>query len=182
MKHTLLVLGAALFMFACNNGKEGTNTTTTSTTTTDTIAKPVVPGSQNPSVDNIAIPIDTGSAWIRSYHQKVGFRDSAQNGLKVSFMLDANALRKYLNDSQNVTKLDIYLAQNPTSTTLVYIGAVDSTDAKTKEVFYVERPYYKTTDAQRTKPMALDMTSPCPQCLDRMRAINAPDIDKKKAK
>ena len=78
-------------------------------------------------------------------------------------------LRDYLNDSTNVTMLNVYIAQKNTTDELkiIFIGAVDSvgTDGDT---FYVEKAIHKASDNNN---YVLDHTSPCPKCEERIAIL-----------
>lgn len=109
------------------------------------------------------VPLDSANVWIRNYHRALGSADQPMIGL--SFMLDANVLREYLQEHAEVAKLDVYLAKpNDTTITVVYIPAVAETLGDS--VVYKENP---VTVPGLPGEYALDHALPCPVCVDRIK-------------
>jgi hypothetical protein len=92
-------------------------------------------------------------------------------------MLNANALREYLNNNPDIRTLNVYLSKNEpgpmlsNSMNLTYIGAIDSL-GENDTTYNVERPYFKDGDST---PYFLNHSFPCPTCVDRIEAYTAPN-------
>lgn len=112
---------------------------------------------------NTLISLTDANNLIDNYHNYVDARHDSTQAL--SFMLDANMLREYLNSDSSLEKLDIYLARTNREPDgqmrLVYIGArnVSTTDSP----MYEEIPI--VIDGAENM---LDHALPCPKC-DRER-------------
>lgn len=169
MKKILLVLAVTAAFVSCeekNNGKE---------TKTDTVQKDNnIPPSA--CFDSTLIPLSDADVLIYNYNQYL--RNVLHEPLAhSSFMLNAKALREYLNSNPDLATLNVYLAKTDTgmmtdtSMTLVYIGAVDSLGAN-DTMYNVEKPYYKPNETNT--PYLLDHSFPCPVCIDRIEAYNPP--------
>ena len=113
-------------------------------------------------IDASCMPLDTAKAMIKRYDDSTKSKDSivlpGQMPRRMTFMLNASAIRQYLNKDTSIGKLDVYLTMTDSGMSAVYIGAVDSLGE------WVEHPYYKSNDPGHLAPMVLDLTLPCPVC------------------
>ena len=152
MQKTLLVLllAATVIIASCSQSKDNGNTKPHHDTAV--------------ALDsNDVVPLDSANAWIQNYHRAL--RSSDQPMIGLSFMLDANVLRQYLNDNPDIAKLDVYMARpNDTAITVVYIPAVAIPQGDS--VVYEEHP---VTLPGMPGEYALDHALPCPVCADRIK-------------
>ncbi len=151
---------------SCNNNTADQTASTGGATT----SQQTPPLAELNDIERVCIPVDTANERIGRYHHYLDLKKNHDTHL--SFMLDAAALRQYLDNYKDITKLDVYLAFTKDSQmTLVYVGAKDSLvlgpnkDTVSK---YAEIPYYKPKDVKHKEPQAFDRTLPCPDC-DRIR-------------
>lgn len=173
MKQTIIALLAIVLLAACRQNAEEAKTAT-DVTMTETV--------EGPSYEHLYISEGAGDTLIQNYHKYL--RESLgidSNGLltqDLSFMIDAQKLKNYLDAHPDIKMLDIYLARTkPDATgsmTLVYVGAKDSIvnqgDGEI-DTFYVEQVHYKSSDPEHKNPKVMDHVYPCPTCDDRIHAI-----------
>lgn len=170
MKKILLVLAVTTAFVSCeekNHGKELKN---------DVEKKEYSNPVASPCFDSTLIPLSDADVLINNYNEYL--RNIQKEPLAhSSFMLNAKALREYLNSNPDLATLNVYLAKTDTgmmtdtSMTLVYIGAVDSLGAD-NITYNVEKPYYKPNEP--AVPYLLDHSFPCPVCIDRIKAYKPP--------
>lgn len=118
----------------------------------------------------VAIPLSVADSLIGNYHnyRLHQLHDSVETEASLghsAFMLNANALREYLDQHPDYVTLNVYLAKSSstpvdTDFTLVYIGARDSAGVN------VEQPLMLPDHPDQTYMM--DRSMPCPKC-DRIR-------------
>ncbi|MCB9044664.1 MAG: hypothetical protein H6550_00860 [Chitinophagales bacterium] len=175
MKQTLIALLALLMLASCEQKAEETGNAS------KTSADNTIKEGEEPSYYSFTETRTAADTLIQRYHDTLVARANACNGPddpkitfkdlapKTSFMINANMLRDYLNDSTNVTMLNVYIAQKNTTDELkiIFIGAVDSvgTDGDT---FYVEKAIHKASDNNN---YVLDHTLPCPKCEERIAIL-----------
>lgn len=174
MKQTLIALIGLFMLASCEQKNDGAVTNNNAVTTMNDKAG-------EPSYYGFTESRNWADTLIQRYHDtlvaranackdpkapKITFDDLAP---KTSFMIDANMLRDYLNDSAHITKLDVYIAQHSTTDELriVLVGAVDSigNDGFT---YNVEKPIHKEGDNHN---YVLDHTVPCPTCQERIAIL-----------
>ena len=179
MKQTIIALLAIVLLAACQQNAEQAKTTT------DVITPETVEG---PSYEHLYISEGAGDTLIQNYHKYM--RESLgidSNGLltqDLSFMIDAQKLKNYLDAHPDIKMLDIYLARTtPDATgsmTLVYVGAkdsiVDQGDGET-DTFYVEQAHYKSSDPEHNNPQVMDHAYPCPTCEARIRVFGRSHVN-----
>lgn len=172
MEKLFTVLVSMVLLASCGQTETGktdktvSDTTLTQSTETTTDAKTGIKtenmvaepaGSKTrdiPGIDAILILESEANDKIQRYHKSIGLKNN--NNQNVSFMLDANLLRAYLDQNTNISKLDVYLAQESDGKmTLVYVGGKDSSG------YVVEVPYYKPN---QTAKYVFDHAMPCPTC------------------
>lgn len=170
MKQTIIALLAIVLLAACRQNTEQAKTATDVTRTeTD----------EAPSYEHLYISEGKGDTLIQNYHrylrESLGIDTNQLLTQHLSFMIDAQKLRNYLDAHHDIKKLDIYLARTtPDATgamTLVYVGAKDSiVDQGDGEIdtFYVEQVHYKSSDPEHNHPQVMDHVVPCPRC-ERVR-------------
>lgn len=120
-------------------------------------------GEHHVDYNGTLISLTEANNLIDNYHHYVDARHDSTQAL--SFMLDANMLREYLNSDSSLEKLDIYLARTNRDADgqmrLVYIGA--------RNISTTDTPMYKeipiVIDGAENM---LDHALPCPKC-DRDR-------------
>lgn len=173
MKQTIIALLAIVLLAACQqNTEEAKTATDVITTETD----------EGPSYEHLYISESAGNTLIQNYHkylrESLGIDTNELLDRQLSFMIDAQKLRNYLDAHHDIKMLDIYLARTtPDATgsmTLVYVGAkdsiVDQGDGET-DTFYVEQAHYKSSDPEHNHPQVMDNVYPCPTCQDRVQVI-----------
>jgi hypothetical protein len=122
-------------------------------------------------IDSVLIPLESADVLIYNYHQYKTKVLKEPMGYS-SFILNANALREYLNSNPDIVNLDVYLAKKDTcgmtdtSMSLVYIGGIDSAG------YDVEKVYTKPGDQKQSYFM--DQVMPCPVCEKRISAYTPP--------
>ncbi len=173
MKQTIIALLATVLLAACQqNTEEAKTATDVITPETD----------EAPSYEHLYISEGEGDTLIQNYHkylrESLGIDTNELHTQSLSFMIDAQKLRNYLDAHHDIKMLDIYLARTtPDATgsmTLVYVGAKDSlVDQEDGEIdtFYVEQAHYKSSDPEHEHPQVMDHAFPCPTCEDRIRVF-----------
>ena len=169
MKKTLMILAIASVFISCTQNENSSNTAVTGKDST-------VNPPPSTSLDSTLIPLASADTLIYNYNEYLEniIHDSLSYS---SFMLNANALREYLNSNPEIATLNIYLGKNDrgtmkeTSMNLVYIGAIDSPGAD-GVTYNVEKPYYRSGDM--STPYFLNHSFPCPTCVDRIEAYKPP--------
>lgn len=177
MKQTIIALLAIVLLAACQqNAEEAKTATDVITTETDEV----------PSYEHLYISEGAGDTLIQNYHkylrESLGIDTNQLLDRQLSFMIDAQKLKNYLDAHPDIKMLDIYLARTtPDATgsmTLVYAGAKDSiVDQGNGEIdtFYVEQPHYKSSDLEHNHPQVMDYARPCPVCGDRIKLHQPPN-------
>ena len=129
-------------------------------------------GDEPLAMDSVLIPMDSAERLIYNYYEyKIKILKEPKG--YSSFILNANALREYLNANHDVQYLNVYLgkkekgAMTDTSLTLIYIGGIDSSG------YDVEVPYVKPSDIKQSKYL-MDQAMPCPVCEKKIREYNPP--------
>lgn len=173
MKQTIIALLAIVLLAACQQNAEQAKTATdVITTETDEV----------PSYEHLYISEGAGDTLIQNYHkylrESLGIDSNELLTQDLSFMIDAQKLRNYLDAHHDIKMLDIYLARTtPDATgsmTLVYVGAKDSIVAQEDgetDTFYVEQVHYRSSDRGHEHPQVMDHAFPCPTCEARIRVF-----------
>lgn len=173
MKQTIIALLAIVLLAACQQNADEAKTATD-------VTRPET--NEVPSYEHLYISEGAGDTLIQNYHkylrESLGIDTSELLDRQLSFMIDAQKLRNYLDAHHDIKMLDIYLARTtPDATgsmTLVYVGAKDSiVDQEDGEIdtFYVEQAHYKSSDPGHEHPQVMDHAFPCPTCEDRIRVF-----------
>lgn len=129
-----------------------------------------------PCIDSVLIPLERAEVLMYNYKQYKTKVLNEPNGYS-SFILNAAALRVYLNNNPDIVNLDVYLAKRDTlgmtdtSMSLVYIGGIDSAG------YDVEKVYRKPGDPMQTEYF-MDQVMPCPVCEQRIRIYTPPNSGK----
>lgn len=179
MKQTIIALLAIVLLAACRqNAEEAKTATDVITTETD----------EGPSYEHLYISEGKGDTLIQNYHkylgESLGIDSNELLTQDLSFMIDAQKLKNYLDAHPDIKMLDIYLARTrPDATgsmTLVYVGAkdsiVDQGDGET-DTFYVEQAHYKSSDPGHEHPQVMDNVFPCPTCDDRIHVLGGSPVN-----
>lgn len=173
MKQTIIALLAIVILAACQQNAEKTET-----------ANDVVMREEGEalSYEHLYISEGAGDTLIQNYHkylrESLGIDSNELLTQDLSFMIDAQKLRNYLDAHHDIKMLDIYLARTtPDATgsmTLVYVGAkdslVDEGEGET-DTFYVEQAHYRSSDPVHNHPQVMDNAFPCPTCEERIRVF-----------
>ncbi|MCB0699995.1 MAG: membrane lipoprotein lipid attachment site-containing protein [Chitinophagales bacterium] len=161
MKRTLIALTAILFLAACQQKTEEAKTDNEVSTTMNE------EGGVNPALQEALIPEQEGNNMIQAYHDYLinneGISREDLQEKHLSFLINAEALRSYLNDNPTYTDMVFYLAMDgEQKLTLVYIGAErDSMNV------IVEKPFVGPDGSN----YLFDRAYPCPTC-DRISVHN----------
>lgn len=118
MKNTLILSAFAALLFAScgeanNNTKEETSTTTSKQTLLEDTDSTTVP-------NGVFIPIAEANTMIKSYLNSVNY--PSQDSSLHSLIVDANALRAYLNSNTSITKVKLMFAHTQAAITEGYCG------------------------------------------------------------
>ncbi len=118
MKNTLILSAFAALLFAScgeanNNTKEETSTTTPKQTLLDDTDSTI-------ASNGVFIPIAEANTMIKSYLNSVNY--PSQDSSLHSLIVDANALRAYLNGNTSITKLKLMFAHTQTAIAEGYCG------------------------------------------------------------
>ena len=159
MKQTLIALLALFVLAGCEQKAEEATTDNEATTTMNE------EGDSNPmKFTEYLIPENEGNTMIQRYHDylinQMGIPREQLHEKHLSFLVDAEGLRTYLNTDAGFTDVVFYLAMDDQQKmTLVYVGAErDSMNV------IVEKPYVNPDGSMSI----MDQVVPCPDC-DRDR-------------
>lgn len=159
MKQTLIALMALFVLAGCEQKAEEATTENEATTTMNE------EGGNNPmKFTEYLVPEADGNAMIQRYHahllQAEGMTRAQLREKHLSFLIDAEGLRTYLDTDPDFTDVVFYLAMDDQQKmTLVYVGAErDSMDV------IVEKAY----EDEGGNKFMMDNIWPCPDC-DRDR-------------
>ncbi len=109
-------------------------------------------------LDSIMIPFEQGHQAVVRYRESIGWHHGDTQIL--SYTVNANALREYLNREEDIVQLDLYMGIDDSGKKcLVYIGAKTDLGTGLPE----EMPYLRTVEGTE-QPFVFNHGVPCPKC------------------